>query len=164
MSHRDELISTVKELLGSGTYNSYVFREPSVVEMTFHTPVKVLNKLVEVKEFLFIGEKDIRCICVMPFSVKEESKRPLAAEYLSRVNWYMRTGWFSMDHSDGEVRANAERIHTDSLPTAEDFKTLVMTPVSLASQYMSGLILTIQGVGSPKENAERFTPDALKST
>ena len=43
MSHRDELISTVKELLGSGTYNSYVFREPSVVEMTFHTPVKVLN-------------------------------------------------------------------------------------------------------------------------
>ena len=67
-----------------------------------------------------------------------------------------------MDHSDGEVRANAVRIHTDSLPTAEDFNNLVMTPVSLASHYMSGLILTIQGVGSPKENADRFTPDALK--
>ena len=163
MPHRDELISAVTQHLNSGSYNSFVFREPSVVEISFHVPVKILGKTVEVREFLFIGEKDIRCICVMPFSVSEAGKRPLAAEYLSRVNWYLQTGWFSMDYSDGEVRANTERLHIDSLPTAEDFRGLVMTPVSLVSQFMPGLILTIRNVGTPRENAERYTPDALKS-
>ena len=161
LSHRDELVNAVTKHLSNGSY-TVEFREPYLVELTFHTPVKLLGQLVQVKEFLSISERDLRCIAVMPFSVRDDSKKPLAAEYLSRVNWHLQTGWFAMDYSDGEVRACMERSHVDSLPTEADFRMLVMAPVTLVSQYMAGLILTIQDSGTPKENAERFTPDALK--
>ena len=160
MSHYEDILASVTSHLKNGTY-SYVFREASVVELTFHTPVKVLNQVAPFKEFIFIGNRDLRCVAVMPFSVPKE-KRSLAAEYLTRVNWYLQNGWFSLDYTDGEVRANAERSLVNSLPTKEDFDVLVMTPSTLISHYMSGLILTVNECSTPEENAERFTPKELR--
>ncbi len=68
-----------------------------------------------------------------------------------------------MDYNDGEIRARVERSHINSRPDEEDLSVLIMTPISMIANYMSGLILTIQGHGTPKENAEKYTPDALKS-
>ena len=161
MSHLDELIIDVTKLLKKKAL-PYVFRELSLAEVTVHAPIKVLNQVVQFREFISISERDIQCFGVMPFSVKED-QRALASEYLMRVNWYLQSGWFSMDYNDGEVRARVERSHINSRPDEEDLSVLIMTPISMIANYMSGLILTIQGHGTPKENAEKYTPDALKS-
>ena len=161
MSHCDELIIDVTKVLKKKSL-PYMFRNMSLAEVTVHTPVKVLDKVVPFKEFISISERDIQCFGVMPFSVKED-QRALASEYLMRVNWYLQTGWFSLDYSDGEVRARVERSHIHSRPDEEDLSVLIMTPITMISTYMSGLILTIQGHGTPQENAEKYTPDALKA-
>ena len=157
---RDDVIQAVTAYLNEAGH-PYTFKEPTVVEITLHFPLKAIGQLVQMKELVLIGDRDIQAVGVMPFSVPESS-RALAAEYLTRVNWYQQAAWFAMDYSDGEVRARAQRWQMSGVPAKEELASLVMTPVSLITQYASGLILTIKGMGTPRDNAERFTPDALK--
>lgn len=160
MSQTEELIKAVSEFLKESHYQ-YVWREKTVVELTFFFPVKVLGKTISMKEFVFIGDRDIRVIGVMPFSVPAD-KRDLAAEYLMRVNYWLQTGWFSMCYDDGEVRASAERSQFIGVPSAKDLNQLIMTPVTIISNFAGGLILTIRDYATPKENAEKYTPDVMK--
>ena len=160
MGQRDDLMQATISFLKENNYPFEVKKE-DLLEITFHFPFKALGKMAPMKELVLFSDRDVRVIGVMPFSVPE-AKRNLAAEYLMRVNYHLQSGWFSMDYNDGEVRATAERSQMEGIPSKRDMQILILTPTTMVAQFSSGLLLTIRGVGTPKENAERFTPQVMK--
>lgn len=72
-----------------------------------------------------------------------ETKRAIAAEFITRANYGMVLGNFELDYADGEIRYKTSAYLEDVEPTRDFFHTLVYTNLLVMDKYLPGIMSVI---------------------
>ena len=89
----------------------------------------------------------------------DESCTAQTAEYLTRVNYGLRSGNFELDYSDGEIRYKVFVDCQDLLPSTAVLRDAVTIPVDMFDRYGNGLLAVVLGVKTPEAAIQEAEKD-----
>lgn len=76
------------------------------------------------------------------------------AEFICRVNYWLRNGGFEFDHNDGEIKYKIFQICTEP-PTDDMITSIISCQCSMIDTYSSGIIRILAGECNIKEVIDR---------
>ena len=94
----------------------------------------------------FICRKDTFSLrIILPLTASEDVKMNIA-EFITKANYRLIIGSFTMDFNDGEIGFEAYHCCADTIPTAEQIEQIMVTSVLTVEGHANAILMLLFGV------------------
>lgn len=140
----EELLTTLTDFLDEQGWHYTVDSEDGIIRSSF----KLESKLKSYHMIVDVNELYYTVYYTLDISADEDCRREVA-EFLTYVNYGLRSGNFEMDMRDGEVRVKIF-IDCDDCPPTEEVLNMSFTDGDrYLNRYGNGLLSVMFGLSSP---------------
>lgn len=146
--YNKEIANLINEFLTQDDWH-YSFDEDMGI---FRFGLRIENKLRNIRYLVKVNKNDysVYGLSVINADEDDEDCMQRMCEYLCRVNYGLKDGYFEMDMEDGEIRYHVYVYCKDTMPTMETIRHSIYTVAVMYEHYGQGIVDIIYGGESAK--------------
>ena len=149
MAYSQELASAIETYFNDNQYK-YTKNDNSNDECVYVLRVKLHCKLQNMQELIIVRDDNFSVLGTIPI-IADENHRLAAAEYLTRVNYNLRSGNFELNMLDGDIRYKTFSLVGDGPISQDLIKNTIVLPILMIERFADGLLSVLFDFSSPKE-------------